>query len=151
VDAALPVPLSHAGLRSVGLGLGAGVVVALPAGACGLAETARVAAYLAGESAGQCGPCTRGLPAIAEALAHVAAGRPGSAAAIGAIERWSALVEGRGACRLPDGAIRFVASAWRTFATDVARHTRWGPCPGADRPPVLPIPAGAGSTLAGAR
>jgi NADH:ubiquinone oxidoreductase subunit F (NADH-binding) len=140
VESALPVPLSHAGLRSVGLGLGAGILVALPAAACGLAETARVAWYLAGESAGQCGPCRNGLPAIAGALSAVARGEPGSAAAIAAIERWSSLVDGRGACRLPDGAIRFVGSAWRAFATDVARHTRWGPCAGVHHPPVLPVP-----------
>ncbi len=140
VDEALPVPLSHAGLRSVGLGLGAGILVALPAGACGLAETARVAWYLAGESAGQCGPCRNGLPAIAGALSAVAAGQPGSAGAIAAIERWSSLVDGRGACRMPDGAVRFVGSAWRAFATDVARHTRWGPCDGVHHPPVLPVP-----------
>ncbi|MEN3362049.1 MAG: hypothetical protein V7637_6031, partial [Mycobacteriales bacterium] len=140
VDEALPVPLSHAGLRAVGLGLGAGILVALPAGACGLAETARVAWYLAGESAGQCGPCRNGLPAIAGALSAVAAGEPGSAAAIAAIDRWSSLVDGRGACHLPDGAVRFVGSAWRAFATDVARHTRWGPCDGVHHPPVLPIP-----------
>jgi NADH:ubiquinone oxidoreductase subunit F (NADH-binding) len=144
VDVALPVPLSHAGLRSVGLGLGAGILVALPAGACGLVETARVAWYLAGESAGQCGPCRNGLPAIAGALTAVARGERGSAAAIAAIERWSSLVDGRGACRLPDGAVRFVGSAWRAFSTDVARHTRWGPCPGVHHPPVLPVPDDAG-------
>jgi NADH:ubiquinone oxidoreductase subunit F (NADH-binding) len=139
-DTALPVPLSHAGLRSVGLGLGAGILVALPAAACGLMETARVAWYLAGESAGQCGPCHNGLPAIAGALSAVARGDRGSAAAIAAIERWSSLVDGRGACRLPDGAVRFVGSAWRAFATDVARHIRWGPCEGVHHPPVLPVP-----------
>ncbi len=140
VGAALPVPLSHAGLRSVGLGLGAGVLVALPASACGLTETARVAAYLAGQSAGQCGPCRHGLPSIAGALHRVARGEP-DPAAVAAIERWSALVDGRGGCRLPDGAVRFVASALRTFRTDVARHTRHGACPGAGHPPVLPVPA----------
>jgi NADH:ubiquinone oxidoreductase subunit F (NADH-binding) len=137
--AALPVPLSHAALRSVGLGLGAGVLVALPATACGLVETARVAGYLAGESAGQCGPCKNGLPAIAAALSRVARGEA-HAAAVAAVERWSALVAGRGACHLPDGAVRFVTSALRTFHADVARHARWGPCEGVGHPPVLPVP-----------
>jgi NADH:ubiquinone oxidoreductase subunit F (NADH-binding) len=146
VHVALPVPLSHAGLRSVGLGLGAGILVALPSAACGLAETARVAWYLASESAGQCGPCRNGLPAIAGALSAIARGEPGSAAAVGAIERWSSLVDGRGACRLPDGAVRFVGSAWRAFAADVRRHTRRGPCAGVHHPPVLPIPSAARST-----
>ena len=48
--------------------LGARAVVALPEGACGLVETARVAHYLARESAGQCGPCVHGLEAIAGSL-----------------------------------------------------------------------------------
>ena len=139
VGEALPVPLSHAGLRAVGLGLGAGVLVALPAAACGLVETARVAGYLAGQSAGQCGPCRYGLPAIAGALAAVARGQA-DPSAVAAVQRWSSLVDGRGACRLPDGAVRFVASALRTFHADIARHTRWGRCAGTGHPPVLPIP-----------
>ncbi|MGH3172370.1 MAG: NADH-ubiquinone oxidoreductase-F iron-sulfur binding region domain-containing protein, partial [Streptosporangiaceae bacterium] len=49
-----------------------GVLAALPSGRCGLAETARVARYLAAESAGQCGPCLNGLPRIAAALAELA-------------------------------------------------------------------------------
>jgi NADH:ubiquinone oxidoreductase subunit F (NADH-binding) len=141
IDSAQPLPLSHAGLRSVGLGLGAGVLVALPASACGLRETARVAGYLAGESSGQCGPCRFGLPSIAGALSSLAGGP--DPAAVAAIERWSSLVQGRGGCHLPDGAVRFVASALRTFHADVDRHARFGPCPGAGRPPVLPVP-GAG-------
>jgi ferredoxin len=36
VGAALGLPLSHRALRSLGLGLGAGILVALPAAACGL-------------------------------------------------------------------------------------------------------------------
>jgi NADH:ubiquinone oxidoreductase subunit F (NADH-binding) len=73
--AAMDRPFSSAGLAD--LGTGAGVIAALPAGACGLRETARVVRYLADESAGQCGPCRFGLDAIAgqvERLAH--AGRP---------------------------------------------------------------------------
>ncbi len=56
-----------------GASAGAGVLAALPAGRCGLIETARVARYLALESAGQCGPCLNGLPRIAGALADLAA------------------------------------------------------------------------------
>jgi NADH:ubiquinone oxidoreductase subunit F (NADH-binding) len=138
------LPLSHAALKSVGLGLGAGIVLALPAGACGLIETARVARYLAGETAGQCGPCQHGLPAIADAMTAVAQGSKAAAGAIAAIERWSSLVEGRGACRMPDGAVRFVASAWGAFAGDVARHSRFGSCPGVRHPPVLPLPSRGG-------
>jgi len=45
-------------------GTGAGLIAALPADACGIAETARLVRYLAAESAGQCGPCLFGLAAI---------------------------------------------------------------------------------------
>src|SRR5215472_4260037 len=47
------LPLANAALRPLGAAVGAGVVAALPADRCGLAETARVARYLALESAGQ--------------------------------------------------------------------------------------------------
>src|SRR5262249_2186466 len=70
------LPLANAALRPFGAAVGAGVVAALPAGRCGLAETARVARYLALESAGQCGPCFNGLPRIAAALDHLAGPRP---------------------------------------------------------------------------
>lgn len=59
--AARQLTRSGPALRSAGASLGAGVLVALPADACGLAETAAVAQYLAAESAGQCGPCWNGL------------------------------------------------------------------------------------------
>jgi NADH:ubiquinone oxidoreductase subunit F (NADH-binding) len=46
----------------------------LPGDACGLAETARLAGYLASESAGQCGPCVFGLASVAGELDTLAAG-----------------------------------------------------------------------------
>ena len=49
-------PFSSAGLADLGAGPGAGLIAALPAGACGLSETARVVRYLAGESAGPVRP-----------------------------------------------------------------------------------------------
>ena len=54
------LPLANAALRPLGAAVGAGVVAALPADRCCLAESARVARYLALESAGQCGPCLNG-------------------------------------------------------------------------------------------
>ena len=38
-------------------------------------------------------------------------------------------VDGRGACRHPDGAVSLVRSALEVFATDVAAHGRKQPCP----------------------
>jgi NADH:ubiquinone oxidoreductase subunit F (NADH-binding) len=138
--AAEKLPLTHGALRDIGAALGAGVLAVLPPGSCGLAETARVASYLAGQSARQCGPCLNGLPAIASAMSALAAGvwdeqtEP-------ALNRWLDVVPGRGACRHPDGAVRFVASALSTFASDVAMHRAGRPCSGIAAPPFLPIPA----------
>ena len=59
-------------------GLGAGVVVAFPDSACALRESARIARYLASESAGQCGPCLHGLAALAGGLQQLADGNVGA-------------------------------------------------------------------------
>jgi NADH:ubiquinone oxidoreductase subunit F (NADH-binding) len=132
--------LSQESLRPAGAAVGAGVLAALPADRCGLAETARVVRYLAAESAGQCGPCLNGLPRIAGALAELAgAGHRRQTQAD--LERWSGLVTGRGACHHPDGTVRFVRSALTTFAPEIARHAR-GHCSATSREPFLPLPAG---------
>jgi NADH:ubiquinone oxidoreductase subunit F (NADH-binding) len=131
--------LSRSSLGPAGAGPGAGVLAGLPASRCGLAETARVARYLALESAGQCGPCFNGLPRIAAALAELAAPRPAPAAEAD-LRRWAGLVAGRGACHHPDGFVRFVGSALGVFAGETARHAR-GQCRATDRSPFLPVPA----------
>jgi NADH:ubiquinone oxidoreductase subunit F (NADH-binding) len=124
----LDVPLSHAGLAAAGGSLGAGLLIALPATGCGLAATARIATYLAGESARQCGPCLNGLPLIAGAMTALADG--GAAApltlALERLERWCGVVTGRGACSHPDGAVNLVRSALAAFDGDVTRHLRGG-------------------------
>jgi NADH:ubiquinone oxidoreductase subunit F (NADH-binding) len=132
------VGLSEASLAAAGGALGVGAIAVLPEGACGLCETARVARYLADQSAGQCGPCVHGLAAIAGALEHP---QPGRAAADGApLARWLAQVSGRGACAHPDGTARFVASALRVFAREQRGHDPRRCAAGAR--PVLPIPTG---------
>ncbi len=132
--------LSEPELRAAGAAFGPGVLVLLPASACGLAETARVTGYLASQSAGQCGPCRNGLPALAEATGRVAFGQPGSDL-LGWTRQLADLVTGRGACHLPDGAAALVTSALRVFDDEVREHARFGRCERAARPPVLPIPA----------
>lgn len=126
-------------MRALGASPGCGVVWALPDDACGLAESARVARWYADQSAGQCGPCVNGLPAIADALAALANGSRSAEAATD-LRRWLGMVAGRGACRHPDGATRFVASALRVFADEIDIHARRGPCPASRRPGQLPIP-----------
>ena len=139
-DYAVQLPLTHRAMRSVGAALGAGVIAALPADRCGVSESARVASYLAAHNAGQCGPCLNGLPLIAGALRNLAAG-DWDDRQWPMLERWMSVVPGRGACRHPDGAVRFVATALSTFAADVARHRTRGPCLHAGAPGWLPVPA----------
>jgi NADH:ubiquinone oxidoreductase subunit F (NADH-binding) len=118
--------------------LGAGAIVAFPARVCGVAETARVARYLAGESAGQCGPCVYGLDAIATALEELARGNRSRGDRLAQVTRWTEMVRGRGACKHPDGAARFVESALTVFADDFAQHARQGRCSHKHRA-VLPL------------
>jgi NADH:ubiquinone oxidoreductase subunit F (NADH-binding) len=139
LPAAVDVQASHPSLRSAGAALGAGVMIVLPGSACGIAETARVFGYLAGQSAGQCGPCRYGLPDIADALDHIA-WDGGDERANAWMRRLMPLVRGRGACHFPDGAVALVASALRVFAADLEDHLRYGPCPQVDRAPVLAVP-----------
>jgi NADH:ubiquinone oxidoreductase subunit F (NADH-binding) len=121
-----------------GAALGAGVIVVLPADVCALRETARVVHWLVDQRAQQCGPCIHGLPAIAGALDAVVSGdRDGRAT--DDLARWTGMVDGRGACRLPDGAARLVRSALSVFAADVDAHRRRGAC--RESSPVLPTPA----------
>ena len=139
--AALNIPVTDADLRAAGAALGPGVLVVLPESACGLAETARTIGYLAGQSAGQCGPCLNGLPALAAAFDEVAFSRP-DGDTLGWARQLLTLVAGRGACQLPDGTAALAASALRVFGSDLRRHAASGPCPQAWRQPVLPEPGG---------
>ena len=136
---AWPVPMCHAALKAAGGAMGAGIVVVLPESSCGLAETARVIRYLADENAGQCGPCMFGLPALADAIADLAY-QGGRGRAADRVATLAGLVDGRGACRHPDGAVQLVRSALGAFEADVRRHDQYGPCPGVARAPLLPVP-----------
>jgi NADH:ubiquinone oxidoreductase subunit F (NADH-binding) len=131
--------LEDAELAGHGAALGCGVVAVLPASACGPAETARVARYLAASSARQCGPCEHGLPALAGALESVVTGRA-SPGVWEDLRRWLARINGRGACHHPNGAVRLVASALRTFAAEWEEHAAHGPCQACAGPMVLPVP-----------
>ncbi len=131
--------VSERGLRALGASLGAGVVAPLPAAACGIAETARLVEYLAGSGAQQCGPCMFGLPSMSELVGRLRDGRAGRGD-LKLLHRYAGEIDGRGACHHPDGAVRLVRSALRTFASDVRRHLADGPCQGIRRPALLPVP-----------
>ena len=139
LPAALTVGVSEPDLRAAGAALGAGLLAALPESACGLAETARLTGYLARQSAGQCGPCRNGMPALAEAMNWIAFGSP-SADIVAWVHQLTRLIAGRGACHLPDGAATLVTTALRVFGADLAAHAQSGPCARVSRPAVLPIP-----------
>jgi NADH:ubiquinone oxidoreductase subunit F (NADH-binding) len=112
--------LSREELRSVGCALGSGVLIVLGESACGLHESARVIDYLAEQSAGQCGPCTHGLRAVADGVAALAEGRGDRDREW--LVRWASEIRGRGACHHPDGAVRFVLSALSVFAKEIDAH-----------------------------
>jgi NADH:ubiquinone oxidoreductase subunit F (NADH-binding) len=114
----------------------AGVVVALPASSCPVAEVSRVMSWLAEQTSGQCGPCVHGLAAIAD---EVEAVRLGAAAptALRRLRRWSGQVAGRGACHHPDGSVRFLASALKVFEPEIEMHRRFGACEACQAEAVL--------------
>ncbi len=117
------IRLSRAGIAQVGGSFGAGVVLVLDQSTCGLGELLRVVDWLAAESARQCGPCVFGLPALARDVRALWSGDPNSLAwAL----RHADLVDGRGACRHPDGAARFVRSGLAVLSDDIAAHRRGG-------------------------
>ena len=132
-------PYASISLRTVGAAAGVGVIVVLGESSCGVAESARIARYLADQSAGQCGPCVNGLPAIADDMARLAHGQ-GGADSMARLHRRLHEVNGRGACRHPDGAVGLVRSALAVFATDIAAHGRGEPCPNWAKPTCFRYP-----------
>lgn len=119
----LDARFSKEGLAPLGARTGAGIIMMLGSGSCGLAATADILAYLAGQSARQCGPCTNGLPAISSLFARLAYGDTNRKLPQ-EIRRLAALVTGRGSCAHPDGTARLAVSALMAFDSDVDAHLR---------------------------
>ncbi len=130
--------LREGSTRRAGATLGAGVIVPLPRDVCPLAELADVVRYMEGQGAGQCGPCVHGLAELAESMDRLAYGGRGGPHPERILETCT-LVEGRGACRHPDGVARFVRTGLGVFADEVASHQRRGPCPQTRAARVLPV------------
>ncbi|WP_234332524.1 NADH-quinone oxidoreductase subunit NuoF family protein [Streptomyces sp. NRRL S-87] len=105
--------------------LGAGAVLPLPEDTCPAGEVARVTRWMAGESAGQCGPCANGLPALAKRLEDALVG---DRRAFGDLEARMRAVRRRGACSHPDGTAAFVASALAVFADEFHDHAHGRGC-----------------------
>ncbi|MCU1656464.1 MAG: NADH:ubiquinone oxidoreductase, NADH-binding subunit [Pseudonocardiales bacterium] len=130
------IELSRSGLAAAGGTLGAGVLLVLDDSTCALGELARVTAWLAAESAGQCGPCRFGLPALARDVQALCQGHPGAAEIA---LRHARAVDGRGACRHPDGTARFVTSALHLLQDETYLHLHHGGC---GRPVLGLLPIG---------
>ena len=126
-DEAWATPLDPAALRPSGISVGAGIVAFLSALTCPVAATARIADFMAGQSAAQCGPCVFGLRSIADAMGRLSRGEA-RRDDITNLDRWAGQVRNRGACRHPDGAIGLLVSAFDTFADELLRHERSGSC-----------------------
>jgi NADH:ubiquinone oxidoreductase subunit F (NADH-binding) len=141
---ALDAPYSKDGLRAHSASVGAGVIVVLDSASCGITETARITRWMANESAGQCGPCVFGLPAIAGDLEVIAAGR-GDARTERQLRNRLKVISGRGACAHPDGVVRMVSSALDVFAGDLTAHVGGRRCTAASAATLLALPANGGA------
>ncbi|MET9883374.1 NADH-ubiquinone oxidoreductase-F iron-sulfur binding region domain-containing protein [Streptomyces sp. NPDC006430] len=130
--------LSRQSLSSYKAVLGAGAVLPLPEDTCPAGEVARVTRWMADETAGQCGPCVRGLPSLADAVEELVGG--GGRAALEAVEVRMRGVLRRGACSHPDGTSAFVASALAVFPDEMRDHALGSGC-GRRVLGALPLPA----------
>jgi NADH:ubiquinone oxidoreductase subunit F (NADH-binding) len=135
------VGFSASQLAAVGANRGVGSIVVLPPNGCVLEETVRIVDHLAASGARQCGPCMFGLPAIA---ADLGALNCGDASALARLQRRLPVINGRGACAHPDGAVMVAASALHVLTTSLGghltRHLESGPC---HAPAVVPLGTGA--------
>lgn len=115
VDADADAPLDRLDRLGARLGTGALLVPATDVAS----TTAALLDRLAAETAGRCGPCRLGLPALATAWRRFIAGAPG---ARDDVRAFAGLLPGRGACTHPDGSARLVASALAVIDAPAMRH-----------------------------
>ena len=138
-ETAWRTPIDRHALRQAGAPLGCGLLAVLGKDRCGLAETARLAAWLATQSSGQCGPCVVGLPQLAQRARQIANGE----ASRTDVRRFLALaasVRGRGACGHPTGVVDLLESAIATFGDELTSHRRAGGCGTPAGPGSFPLP-----------
>jgi NADH:ubiquinone oxidoreductase subunit F (NADH-binding) len=134
------VGFSTAELSAVGGARGVGSIIVLPPGGCVLGETARILRYHADAGARQCGPCMFGLPAIAADMAALGAGDRG---ALDRLRRRLPVINGRGGCGHPDGAVALAASALTVLTAGDAGHLHQHLTGGRCQAPPVVVPLGA--------
>lgn len=119
--ALLPLRVSRDEMAARGLALGAGIVLTSRPGQCPVERTVDIVDFLAGESAGRCGPCFNGLPALAASLAQAASSH-GVSSDLRRVRTLLDTVERRGACAHPDGTARLVRSLLEAFPQEIQEH-----------------------------
>lgn len=120
--------LTPTSLRAAGAELGSAAIVVVPEGVCGLWQAIHLLRFFAAESARQCGPCTFGIPAMAEALERIARGmaEPDD---LPRLRRYAErMLPHRGACGHLDGAAHSARSALTVFAAEIETHRQHGGC-----------------------
>ncbi|MHA7277639.1 NADH-ubiquinone oxidoreductase-F iron-sulfur binding region domain-containing protein [Arthrobacter sp. HLT1-21] len=101
--------------------IGPGVINVLAPGSCPVDTVSGMLAWAAGESAGQCGPCMFGVPAVSHGFHQLASGT-GGPRVLQDLKQRIGLLPGRGACHFPDGIAAFTASALTVFAVHLEEH-----------------------------
>ncbi|WP_251091906.1 NADH-ubiquinone oxidoreductase-F iron-sulfur binding region domain-containing protein [Streptomyces sp. Caat 7-52] len=139
------LPLDHDRLSAAGGALGCGALHFLHPEDCPVAVATEATAYLAAQSARQCGVCVSGTRALAGTLTDVARGAA-DAGTSDKLHRWSRGLPGRGACGLLDAAARVVGTLLAHFPDRVDGHRNAacpacaGPAPEDGRRFTVPVP-----------
>jgi NADH:ubiquinone oxidoreductase subunit F (NADH-binding) len=108
-------------------GRGCGSFALIGADDCPVDTAADAVAFLAAESARQCGVCINATAGMAEVLAALRTGTTDRDQLV-KMSGWTEKVPGRGACALVDAAARLAASLLREFPSEVDAHLD-RPCP----------------------
>jgi NADH:ubiquinone oxidoreductase subunit F (NADH-binding) len=119
-------PLTYDAFRAIGSGLGCGSFGLLGRDHCPVDAAADAVAYLAAESARQCGVCINATAGMRAVLGGLRAGTT-TADDVARMAGWTQRVPGRGACALIDAAARMAASLLHQFPAEVDAHLA-GPC-----------------------
>jgi NADH:ubiquinone oxidoreductase subunit F (NADH-binding) len=131
---------STAELAAIGGTKGVASITVLPAGGCVLTETARILHFLAQAGARQCGPCMFGLPAIAADMSALGRADP---QAFTRLRRRLPVIDQRGGCGHPDGAVALAASALQAMTGPESAHLDVHARHGACNAPAPIVPLGA--------
>ena len=117
----LDFSLDESSLSARKVTLGCGVIGVVDKNTCPVVEAAGIVEYLAGQSAGQCGPCINGLPEISTAFARIALSSNVDRG-LSELKAVIPLVERRGGCQHPDGVIGLIRSTVAAFSDEIKLH-----------------------------